>query len=61
MNRILIKNARIVNEGTIFEGDVLIENDLIVEIAETISPKSSECKMPMMSPVAMAMPLLSAS
>ena len=36
MNKILIKNAKIVNEGTIFEGDLLIENDLIVEIAEKI-------------------------
>jgi len=45
MNRVLIKNAKIVNEGKIFEGDVLIEDDLIVEIAETISAKSSECKI----------------
>lgn len=39
MNKILIKNAKIVNEGTIFEGDVLIENEIITEIAEQISPK----------------------
>ena len=45
MNTVLIKNARIVNEGTIFEGDVLIENEFIVEIAESISPKSSSCKI----------------
>ncbi|SHG88593.1 dihydroorotase [Flavobacterium micromati] len=45
MNRILIKNAKIVNEGVIFEGDVLIENDLIVEISETISAKSNDCKI----------------
>lgn len=45
INRVLIKNAKIVNEGTIFEGDVLIENDIIVEIAETISAKSSEVKI----------------
>ena len=43
MNRILIKNAKIVNEGIIFEGDLLIENDLIVEISESISAKSSNC------------------
>jgi len=43
MNRILIKNARIVNEGSIFEGDVLIENDLIVEVADSISLKTSDC------------------
>ena len=43
MNRILIKNAKIVNEGTIVGGDVLIENDLIVEIADSISLKTSDC------------------
>ncbi|MGV9003308.1 dihydroorotase [Flavobacterium sp.] len=45
MNTTLIKNAKIVNEGEIFEGDVLIENDFIVEIAASISPKSSNCKI----------------
>ena len=45
MNRVLIKNAKIVNQGVIFEGDVLIENNLIVEISETISAKSSDCKI----------------
>ena len=45
MNRILIKNARIVNEGTIFEGDVLIEDKFIKEIAEKISPKSSDVQI----------------
>lgn len=39
---ILIKNARIVNEGQIFDGDILIENEFIKEIAESISAKSSE-------------------
>jgi dihydroorotase len=45
MSIFLIKNARIVNEGSIFEGDVLIENEFITEIAESISPKSSNCKI----------------
>ena len=45
MNRVLIKNAKIVNEGTIFEGDILIEEDLIVEIGENISVKSSSTKI----------------
>jgi len=45
MNTILIKNAKIVNEGMIFEGDVLIENEYIVEIGESISPKLSSCKI----------------
>ena len=43
MNTVLIKNAKIVNEGKIVEGDVLIENEFIVEIAEKISPKSANC------------------
>ena len=34
--RILIKNAQIVNEGKIFKSDILIENDLIAKISETI-------------------------
>ena len=34
--RILIKNAQIVNEGKIFTSDILIENDLIAKISETI-------------------------
>ena len=41
MKRILIKNAKIVNEGSIFEGDVLIEDGLIADIAESISVKSA--------------------
>ena len=36
MKSILIKNAKIVNEGIIFEGDVLIENQYIVQISKTI-------------------------
>ena len=38
---ILIKNARIVNEGEIFEGDVLIEDQYIKEVASSISVKNS--------------------
>ncbi|WP_395059065.1 dihydroorotase [Flavobacterium sp.] len=45
MKQVLIKNAKIVNEGNIFEGDVLIENEFIIEIGENISPKSSDCKI----------------
>jgi dihydroorotase len=45
MKQVLIKNAKIVNEGIIFEGDVLIENEFIIEIGENISPKSSDCKI----------------
>jgi dihydroorotase len=43
MSTFLIKNAKIVNEGSVFEGDVLIENDIIKEIAEKISAKTSNC------------------
>jgi len=42
MSTFLIKNAKIVNEGSIFEGDVLIENNIIRQIADNISAKSSE-------------------
>ena len=37
----LIKNAIIVNENTTFKGDVLIENELIKEIATEITPPES--------------------
>ena len=40
MKRILIKNAKIVNEGKIFEGDLLIEGELIIEISDSISAKT---------------------
>jgi dihydroorotase len=34
MNSILIKNAQIVNENTVFKGDVLIENNIIKKISK---------------------------
>ena len=40
--KILIKNARIVNENEIFESDVLIENDLIARIDKNISEDESD-------------------
>lgn len=39
MSTFLIKNAKIVNEGSIFEGDVLIEDELISKIDKSISAK----------------------
>ncbi len=39
---ILIKNAHIVNEGTVFYGDILIEGEVIKEISSSISAKSSD-------------------
>ncbi|NJW53017.1 dihydroorotase [Salinimicrobium oceani] len=40
MKKVLIKNAKIVNEGEIFEGDVFIEEGIIKEISHSISAKS---------------------
>jgi len=37
----LIKNATIVNEGSVFSGDILIEGEYIKEINDTISAKSA--------------------
>ena len=39
---VLIKNAKIVNEGKIFEGDILIEDEYIKEVASSISAKSAD-------------------
>ena len=38
--KVLIKNAKIVNEGKIFISDVLIENDLISKISTNISEEN---------------------
>ncbi len=38
----LIKNAKIVNEGSIFNGDILIEGAYIKEINDSISAKSAD-------------------
>tara|TARA_B100000497_G_scaffold55940_1_gene63982 strand:- start:26962 stop:28305 length:1344 start_codon:yes stop_codon:yes gene_type:complete len=45
MNKVLIKNAQIVNEGIIKKADVFIENDLIVEIAFSISAKTGDIQI----------------
>jgi dihydroorotase len=45
MSLILIKNAQIVNEGKIIEGDVLIDGEFIVDIDVSISSKSSNTKI----------------
>ena len=42
MKKVLIKNAKIVNEGKIQDGDVFIENGIISEISESISAKSPD-------------------
>ncbi len=45
MNKVLIKNAKIVNEGKIVEGDVYVENGHIIEISSSISVKSNETQI----------------
>lgn len=45
MKKVLIKNARIVNEGKIKDADVFIEDGIIVEIGESISPKTPDVKI----------------
>jgi len=42
MKKVLIKNAKIVNEGKIIDGDVFIEDGIISEISESISAKSPD-------------------
>ena len=39
---VLIKNAKIVNEGKVLEGDILIENEYIKEVSSSISAKSAD-------------------
>ncbi|TRZ46295.1 dihydroorotase [Robertkochia solimangrovi] len=41
MNRTLIKNATIVNESEKFEGDVLIQDEIILEIGASINPEKA--------------------
>jgi len=45
MNRTIIKNANIINEGRIFESDILIENLFISKIANSISPNFPNTKI----------------
>jgi len=41
-NSILIRNAKIINEGTIVEGDVLIENEYIRRVEKKeLFPKTT--------------------
>src|SRR6056300_1349482 len=42
MGLTLIKNAQIVNEGQIVEGDVLIDGEYIIEVNDSISSKSAD-------------------
>jgi len=42
MPKTLIKNARIVNESSIFESDILVEDQFIKKIASSISDDTAE-------------------
>ena len=42
MEKVLIKDAHIVNEGTIMRGDVYIEHGIIVEISQNLSVKGPD-------------------
>lgn len=45
LKTILIKNANFVNEGTIFNGDILIEGEYIKEIGASISAKTPDVRV----------------
>ena len=45
MSKILIKNAKVVNEGKITENDVYIEDGIFVDIAKSISAKSANVQV----------------
>jgi len=45
MKKILIKNAKIVNEGIVRDGEVYIEDDIIKEVADIISVKSHDVQV----------------
>ncbi len=45
MSKVLIKSAKVVNEGNITECDVYIEDGVFVEINESISPKSPDTQI----------------
>lgn len=45
MRKLLIRNAKIVNENSIENGEIFVEDDTIVEIAKRISPKSQDVEI----------------
>ncbi|EAQ99895.1 dihydroorotase [Maribacter sp. HTCC2170] len=42
MGRVLIKNAKVVNENKIFESDVLLEDELIIKVEKDISDSNAK-------------------
>lgn len=45
MSKVLIKNVTIVNEGLVFQSDVLLEGGRIKKIAKAISPPNERCQV----------------
>lgn len=45
MKKTLIKNAKIINEGSIFKGDLLIENEFITKISSVINIDDDQVKI----------------
>ena len=43
--RILIKNARLINEGIINEGDILLEHGRIARIDSTLTPSDTHVQV----------------
>ena len=45
MSSVLIRNARLVNEGREFEGDLLVSNGRIVKIASSIHGENADVEI----------------
>jgi dihydroorotase len=45
MSSVLIRNARLVNEGRVFEGDLLVSNGRIVKIARSIHDENAKVEL----------------
>jgi dihydroorotase len=45
MSSVLIRNARLVNEGREFDGDLLVSNGRIVKIARSIEGESAKVEI----------------
>ena len=42
MSKILLKNARIINEGAVVEGDILIEDERINKIGPSLTSENAK-------------------
>ena len=54
MEKVLIKDAHIVNEGTIVRGDVYIEHGIILEISQNLSVKGPDVHVLMLKEMNMS-------